>query len=209
MRLPKSLSFVTLSALICVPAFAKDPNPSDYPLHVKVTAFANQVRMEYRGTDCTSTSNGEIQATETGVSINGTVSTRTYTTCDPNWAAHHSAIAQIEISSQPYLVECADVSKRASWASRIGALGNGMQAAGGTPDQKAQAQQQERRAQPLPPSSKCNLMPGDYLGRLANGKLELLLPQSNGKFTTVNYVVSSVQMKQPATQLPQPTAGKN
>jgi hypothetical protein len=72
-----------------------------------------------------------------------------------------------------------------------------MAAAGGTPDQRDQANRNARRAQPVPPSSKCVLFPGNYSGRFENGILELLLPGSKkDKYDSVHYKLTPVVMKQ-------------
>jgi hypothetical protein len=178
--------------------FAKDKNSADYPLHVNVLSSAHETQFVYRGTDCTSTAYGEI----TGVD---TVTARVYTTCDPNWAAQHYVFTEMDVTSPDptigntvrFLGQCADLSKGAGWAKGLGALANGMAAAGGTPEQRETANRNARRAQPVPPSSKCNLLPGDYSGRFENGVLEVLLPGSKkDRYESVHYKLTPVIMKQ-------------
>jgi hypothetical protein len=194
----KSRLLISILLTTWASAFAKDENPADYPLHVSVLSSAHETQFIYRGTDCTSTGYGEI----TGVD---TVTARVYTTCDPNWAAQHYVFTEMDVtSSDPtvantvrFLGQCADLNKGAGWAKAIGVLGNGMAAAGGTPDQRDQANRNARRAQPVPPSSKCVLFPGNYSGRFENGVLEVLLPGSKkDKYDSVHYKLTPVVMKQ-------------
>lgn len=176
--------------------FAKDKNPADYPLHVNVLSSAHETQFIYRGTDCTSTAYGEI----TGVD---TITARVYTTCDPNWASQHYVFTEMGVTSPDptisntvrFLGQCTDLNKGAGWAKGLGALGNGMAAAGGTPDQQEQANRNARHAQPAPPSSKCYLLPGNYSGRISEGILELLLPGPK-KYDSVRYKLTPVIMKQ-------------
>jgi len=194
-----------LLLLLAVPCFiplapGKEKNPADYPLVVHVLASSRETQLVYRGTDCTSSAYGEIDETDTPTA-------RVYTTCSPNWAAYRYAFAEFDVTNTDPTVnntarvlgQCANASGVARASSIIGGLGNAMAAAGGTPDQRAQAEQNSRRAQPVPPAAKCNVVPGDYRGRWQKGKLELLAYE-NGKQITVSFVVSVVTVKQDTRQ---------
>ena len=167
-------------------------DPANYPLHVKILSSAHETQFVYRGTDCTSASQGQLWAVDTGSTISGTVSSRTYATCDPNWAAHHYVFTDMEIvnpdgTSLSFLGQCTDLNKRLSFAQGLQHVGNAGSAAYGTPEDQQQAEVNLRREQPVPPAQKCNLIPGDYSGRFENNLLEIVMPKEKGKFDTVHF----------------------
>jgi Rap1a immunity proteins len=201
------LLLLTAIAYVATPAYAKDKNPADYRLIVHVLASSRETQLVYRGKDCTSSAYGEIDETDT-------LTARVYTTCSTNWAAYRYAFAEFDVTNTDptvnntvrFLGQCANASGAAQASRILGGLGNAMAAAGGTSDQQAQAEQRSRRVQPIPPSTKCDLAPGDYAGRWQKGELELLLARRNGKYATVSFVVSVVTQQQ-KSQSAQPTSG--
>lgn len=197
-----ALLLFTAIATLTNLTYAKQKNPADYKLVVHVLSSAHETELVYRGTDCTSTGYGEIDESDT-------LAARVYTTCSPDLAAHQYVFTEFDVTNTDpainntvrFLGQCADVSGAALASNILGGLGNAMAAAGGTPEQQAQADRRARRTQPLPPSGKCYLALGDYAGRWQKGKLELLVAQSNKKYTSVRFIVAAVTIKQNSTSV--------